>query len=366
MKLRVNRQELAEALGIVGMVAVARTPKEILKCVLFRACSDHVEFEATDLELSLRYVVNQVEVEEEGEVLVAAEKLGAIVRESADDLLDIQTDEHLCHLRGADAHFQIYLQDTGEFPAGPKGTEQPDFEIAAGVLCQMAERTVLAAARENTRYAINGVLWEQTGNALTLVATDGRRLAQARGPVSGGKPKDHRTAIVPSKTMTVLQRIFADGDDKVGVAITSNQIVLRSNRATVNSTLVEGHFPKYQDVIPNDNDKKARFQVAEMLSAVRRAALLTNEESRGVRFAFGPGELTLSSRAPQQGEAQINMPLEYEGQPVEMGFNPQFLIDALRVVHMDEVTFELKEPSRPGVLRCGTDFLYVIMPVNLS
>jgi DNA polymerase-3 subunit beta len=365
MKLRVNRQELAEAMGVVGAVAVSRTPKEILKCVLLRACPDHIELEATDLELGVRYVVDQVEVEEEGEVLVAAEKLAAIVRESADDLLQIDTDESVCHLRGADSHFQIYVQDTKEFPGGPTVSGEPDFEIGTGALRLMAERTVFASARENTRYAINGVLWEQQVKTLTLVATDGRRLSYATATLLGSRGEE-QTAIVPSKAMSLFQRIFGDGDDKVGVSVTGNQITLHSSRATVSTALVEGHFPKYQEVIPSDSDKKAEFEVAELLSAVRRAALLTNEESRGVRFAFTAGELSLSSRAPQQGEAQINIPVKYQGEPLEIGFNPSFLIDVLRVVHADEVTLELKEPNRPGVLRCGPEFLYVMMPVNLS
>ena len=365
MKLRVNRQELAEALGVVGGVAAARTPKPILQCVLIRACPDQLELEATDLEVGLRYVVSQVEVEAEGAALVAAEKLAAIVRESEDDLLDIETDENLFHLRGADAHFQIYLQDAAEFPAVAAMTGEPDFEIAAEVLRRMAERTVFAAARENTRYAINGVLWEQAAKSLTLVATDGRRLSRTNGAVLAGG-EGTVTAIVPSKAMGLFQRILTNGDQKVGVKITGNQILVRSAKATVSSVLAEGHFPKYEDVIPNDSDKKAQVPVPEMLSAVRRAALLTNEESRGVRFAFSAGELSLSSRAPQQGEAQITMPLEYTGTPVEIGFNPNFLIDVLRVVHEDEATFELKEANRPGVLRCGDEFLYVIMPVNLS
>ncbi len=365
MKLRVNRTELAEALSVVGGVAVARTPKPILKCILIRACPDHLELEATDLEVAVRYVVSQVEVETEGAILVGADKITAIVRESQDDLLEIQTDEHLCHIRGADAHFQVYLQDVKEFPAmaGPSG--EPDFEVAADVLRQMAERTVFAAARENTRYAINGVLWEARGKNLVLVATDGRRLARAGGPLLSGKKTD-RTAIVPSKAMGLIQRVFDGVDEKVGVAITENQIRLTSSKATVSTALAEGHFPKYQDVIPNDSDKKVQLPTAELLSAVRRAALLTNEESRGVRFSFVAGELTLSSRAPQEGEARITMPLEYAGTAVEIGFNPNFLTDVLRVVHEDEITLELKESNRPGLLRCGGDFLYVIMPVNLS
>ncbi|MHC4065316.1 MAG: DNA polymerase III subunit beta [Planctomycetota bacterium] len=365
MKFRVNRQELVEAMGVVGMVAAARTPKEILRGVLMRAAADHVELVATDLEIGLRYAVTQVEVESEGEVLVAAEKLGAIVRELADEVLEVEADDSLCHVRGADSHFQISAQDAKEFPAVTAEVGEPDFEIAAGVLRRLTERTVFAAARENTRYAINGVLWEKSGGALSLVATDGRRLAHARSKLISGQ-EGEVSAIVPSKAMALFQRILSDRDEAVAVRITGNQMLVRCPQVTVSTALVEGHFPKYQDVIPGDSNKTAEFEVAEILSAVRQAALLTNEEARGVRFSFSEGELSLSSRAPQEGEARITKPIRYKGEELEIGFNPSFLTDVFRVVHSDEVTLELKEPNRPGVLKAGDEFLYVIMPVNLS
>ncbi len=365
MKLRINRQELAEAMAVVSSVAAARTPRPILQCVLFRAAGDCVELEATDLEMGLRYVASQVEVETQGEVLVAADKLAAIVRESADELLDVEADPTHCHVRGADSHFQIHMQDTAEFPKVATMSGAPDFEIQADVLRRLVERTGFAAARENTRYAINGVLWETAGTRLVLVATDGRRLSQAVGQISSAG-KQELGVIVPSKAMNLIRQLFAGAEEMVSVQVVGNQLLLRSQRALISTGLVEGHFPKHQDVIPTDNDKKVRLKVSEILSAVRRAALLTNEESRGVRFAFSAEELALSSRAPQQGEARITMPVRYEGEPLEIGFNPSFLTDVLRVLHEDEVTFELKEPNRPGVLRCGDEFLYVLMPVNLS
>jgi len=365
MKLRVDRQELAEAMAIVGAVAAPRTPRPILHCVLVRARADHLELEGTDLEIGLRYLVTRVEMEEEGEVLVAAEKLGAIVRELGDEVLEIAADGSLCHVRGADSHFQISAQDTKEFPAIAPEPGEPDFEISADVLHRLAERTVLAAARESTRYAINGVLWEKGAEVLTLVATDGRRLAHAVGRLVSAT-EGELTAIVPSKAMALFQRVLSDQEETVGVQILSNRILLWCPRVTVSTALVEGHFPKYHDVIPADSNKTAEFKVGEILGAVRQAALLTNEEARGVRFSFADEELCLSSRAPEEGEARITKPIRYSGEAIDIGFNPSFLIEVLRVVHVDTVTFEMKEPNRPGVLKIGDDFLYVIMPVNLS
>jgi DNA polymerase III subunit beta len=364
MKARFNRHELTEALAAVGQVAASRTPKPVLQCVLIDAQADCCVLTATDLEVGIRYVVSVVEVEKQGRVVVPADKLGQIVRESADEVVLLETEETVCHLRGEDAHYQMYVQDPADFPPVAELEGAPDFEIPAGELRRMAEWTSFAAARENTRYAINGVLWERVGKTLTLVATDGRRLSLARGPLAEDGPKVE--SIVPIKAMSLVQRIFADDNTAVGVKLVGNQVLLRSPRATVSTALVEGQFPKYRDVIPQDCNQTARIKTADFHSAVKRAALLTNEESKGVRLAFRKDRLTLSGRAPTQGEAEITVPIEYGGVDLDIGFNPVFLIDALRVVPTESVTFQLKETNRPGLLRSDDDHLYVVMPISLT
>lgn len=365
MKVHLNRAELAEALGPVGSIAAARTPKPVLQCALLQAQKDHCLLMATDLEVSIRVTLTQVEVAKPGQVLVSADKLGQIVRESSDDVLVIEADENVCHVRGHSSHFQIVLHDPEEFPPVPEMEGAPDFEMEASVLKRLSEWTAFAAARESTRYAINGVLWEKTGRRLTLVATDGRRLSRAVGQTIGEGDGSAR-AIVPSKAMQLFLRVLGDSSETIGVKITENQILLRSPRAVLSTTLVEGQFPKFEEVIPTDCNKEVELATHEFLSAVKQAALLTNEESKGVRFSLSHDNLTLSSRAPEQGEAKISMPIRYGGEAMEIGFNPVFLTDVLRVVHTDSVHLRLKEPRRPGLLVCGEDLLYVIMPVNLS
>jgi DNA polymerase-3 subunit beta len=233
------------------------------------------------------------------------------------------------------------------------------------VLKRMAEWTVFAAAKENTRYAINGVLWEKDKQMLSLVATDGRRLSFAKGALAKGDGQNFE-CIVPVKAMNLFQRVLTDPEALVGVKVTPTQLVLKSARATVSTALVEGQFPRYRDVIPVDCDRTVKLATGEFLSAVRRAALLTNEESKGVRLAFRKGQLTLASRAPSQGEATIEVSVDYSGADLDIGFNPHFLIEALKNVGADEVTLQLKDSSRPGVLKAAPEFLYVVMPVNLS
>jgi DNA polymerase-3 subunit beta len=366
MKLRLNRQEMAESLTALCSVAAARTPKEILKCVRIEAQSDVLLLSATDLELCLRCAVTQVEVEDLGETLVVAETLAKIVRECTDELLSIETDASMLHVRGEGVHFQIVTQDAVEFPPVPVLEDEPDFTIERGLLSRLIEWTVFASARESTRYAINGVLWEVDGDGLTLAATDGRRLAVGHGKLTTTGSAPIPSVIVPSKALSVFGRLPADDDQRVGVKISGNQLLMSMGGSLIGTILVEGHFPKYQDVIPGDCDQLIKLNSSEFLAALKQAALLTNEESKGVRLSFSKGNLTLSSRAPEQGEATISMPVAYEGESLEIGFNPVFLLDVLRVVHTDEITLALKEANRPGVVRVDDDFVHVVMPVNLS
>jgi len=204
-----------------------------------------------------------------------------------------------------------------------------------------------------------------------MVATDGRRLARAGGEVKQAGGEDFE-AIVPSKALGVFERVFIPPRDAsdwaVQLKIMPNQLLLRSGDRLLSTVLVEGHFPKYDDVIPKGGNKRARLDRAEFHAAVRRAALLTTEDSRAVRLSFNEERLEITSQSPEQGDARVEMPITYEGAPVDIGFNPAFLNDALKAVPFDEVFFEMEESFRPGVLTGGEkgDFLYVVMPVSLG
>ena len=366
MKLRFNRLETAEALSALCSVAAPRTPKEILKCVRLEARADVLLLSATDLELSLRCAITQVEIDEPGEALVLADTLAKIVRECDDELLSVETAGNNLHVRGKGSHFQIVTQDPADFPPIPEMEGEPDITIDHDVLSRLVERSAFSAARESTRYAINGVLWEVEGKRLTLAATDGRRLAVAHGEVSTVGDNVSQNAIVPGKALSLFTRLPTEPNTQVGVKITANQLHLNMGRAMMSTALVEGQFPKYQDVVPSDCDRLVELNTAEFQSALKRAAVLTNEESKGVRLSFSEGTLTLSSRTPDQGEATISIPVSFEGELLEIGFNPVFFLDMLKVVHTDKITLALKQADRPAVIRLGDEFVYVVMPVNLS
>lgn len=365
MQVIVNRAALVEVFNAASGVVASRTTKDILKCVRLTTVEGGMLVSATDLEVALRVHVHQVDVKQPGDMLIAADKLGSIVRESTDETLTIEADAQACHIRGQDSHFEIYGQDPKEFPPVPDLEGTPDVEIDTEALRTLIDRTLFAVAKENTRYAINGVLWEKKGKKLGLVATDGRRLARAVGSAEQSVGEDNRM-IVPAKTVQVIQKILPNIEGRVAIRFSNNQVIVRAGGYVVSSALVEGHFPQYEEVIPKDCNRKVELNTEEFLSAVRRASLLTNEQSKAVRLAFEKEKLILSSRAPEQGEATVSMRVEYNEEPLEIGFNPVFLTDALRVAGTPTVTIELKEANRPGLFRAGAGFLYVVMPVNLA
>ena len=364
MRFVCDRASLNEALSAAGGVTLTRTPKPILECVRLTADKDSLTVTAYDQEVGLRYRVREVEVTQPGETLVNCERLSGIVRESADETLTFECADDILHIRGEDSHFQVYGQDVREFPPVAELEEEPDFTIKLGALRGLIEQTLFSAARENTRYAINGVLWQREGKRLQLVATDGRRLAISGASIEKGVG-DGGEAIIPTKALGLFGRLHLDADEDVDVKILANQIIMRCDRATISSVLVEGRFPNYRDVMPKELDKKIEPKTDAFLSAVKRAALLTNEESKGIRVHLSGDGMVLSSRAPEQGEATVRLPVEYSGESMEIGFNPAYLLDALKVCG-EKATLELQSSSKPGLLRSGADFMYVVMPVNLS
>lgn len=371
MKTVLSRQDFADALSAIASIAGGRTTKPILGCVRIQAQQDTVELSATDGEAGLRLQLPVITASRPGEVVLQADRLLSIVREMNDVEITLESDDKACTIRGAGSDFKVYVANPADFPPVPTFDSDPDLAVDGLLLRRMIAVTIYAAARELSRYAINGVLWEKQGKRLFLVATDGRRLARAGGSIRSAGSADFEV-IVPAKALSVLERVFVppkDGDEwRIDVKVTPNQVLLRSGDRVLSTVLVEGHFPKYQDVIPKAGDKTARLDRGEFQAAVRKAALLTTEESRAVRLEFSGEKLIVRASAPEQGEARVEIPIQYTGDPLEIGFNPNFLHDCLRSLAADEVQLELSENFRPGVLTTGdrNEFLYVIMPVSLN
>lgn len=368
MKVICNRGALLEALNVTGNVIAARTPKPVLLCLKLSAKDGTLTVEGTDLEVAIRYSDSQVQIEQEGQTLIRADKLRDIVRESVDDTLSIEVAADTANIKGQDSHFKIFTQNVSEFPPIPEFSGDPQFQIPAGQFKQLIAQTLFATAKEGNRFAYNAVQMVAKGKKLNLVSTDSRRLALAKGNLLPGDKldKDGARSLVPAKAMAMMEKLLNDPEEPVGFQTRENQVIFHTSSATLTSNLVEGQFPPYEDVIPKDPDKKMTASTVDFLSAIRRASLLTTEESKGVRLSFSKKGLVLSSRSAESGEATVNFPCRYEGADTEVGFNPAFVIEALRVVGTEEITLEMTAPNRPCLLRGGPDFLYVIMPVNLQ
>lgn len=389
MKVICDRAALLEAVNLASAVTASRTPRPQLTCVKLTAHADgELTVAATDSEIALRLTIASVDVQEPGEALVPADKLRQIVSaEDAEATLSLTAEGDAVHIKGEDADFTLHGYPPADFPAMPdfqaavaggagQNPARATFEHTAGPLSDIIQRTLFATARENSRYAINGVLLRRDGKKLEMVATDGRRLALCRATLPGAGTDEPVTCIIPSKALNTIQKLLSDPAETVEVAILDNQAMFNigvgddgTARATLATNLVEGAFPPYEDVIPKDQDIKVTFDRDVLASAVRRAALLTNEESRGVRMTFKGGDklLELASRAPQMGEANVRVELAgYEGGDIEIGFNPAFVTEALKVISDPNVVLELKAPNKPGLIKSGTDFVYVVMPVNLN
>ena len=366
MKVIAQTAALQEALALAGSIVAPRTPKPVLQCVKLVAAENVLTLMATDLEAGCRYHITAVQIEEDGEALIPAERLVGIVRESAEDeSLTIETEKEACVVRGAGSRFKILGYDPAEYPAIADFEGKADFQIAAGAMAGMIGKTLFATAKVHSHYAMSGVLWEASGKKLQLVATDGHRLAQARGSLAKSAARDV-TAIAPVKLMNLIQRVTAGGEETFEVKANESQIVIRTARAVLVSSLVQGNFPRYADVIPKECTRKATMNTAQFEHRIRQAALLTNEESRGVRLSFQADQVVLTSRTPEAGEAEVSCPVRFEGEPLDIGFNPVFLTDAMRVIDTDEICLELNASNKPAVIKAGSDFLYVLMPVDLG
>ncbi len=387
MRLTCGRAALQEAVALAGALASTRSAKPILQNVKLEAKKGVLDILGTDLEVAIRFRVQNVEIEEEGEAAVNAARLLGIVRESRDEKLVMEVNDTTCVIKGSDSEFDLPTDDAGEFPVVPTFEEKGQVKIGRDELGEMVSKTAFAAASESTRYALNGVYVVFGNNKMEMVATDGRRLAYSKSKASGANP-EMGAVIIPTKAMLQLQRLpggaaeageeAAEGEEKKPakkgkkgsgesalISVLENQVRMQCGSGLVVSQLVEGQFPPYQEVVPKDSNKKATLKREAFLSAVRRAALLTTDEARSVKLSFGGEKVTLKSQAPEAGQATVELGIGYEGEKLDIAFNPTFLVDVLRVLGDDEVTMEMSEPSRPAAIRAGGDYLYVVMPINV-
>ena len=372
MKIVCDRTALADAVSLVSGVVAARSPSPVLQCLRLTAGEGQLRLSATDLEIGVAQCIDEVDVQQQGEVLVPADKLSQIVKASDDPTLTLEADGDRLRIRGLGSNWSLHGFPVSEAPEVEDFDESitADYEVPAVILRKQIQRTLFAAANEQSRYAINGVLFERSGQTLRCVATDGRRLALSSCSCEKTTDQDGNT-IVPSKALQLLGKLLdARAQGEVRVSIREGRahfgIGHGSRNATITTTLVEGSFPPWSDVVPKDNDIHITMDTSSLAGAVRRAALLTSQESRGVKLTFSSGNLVITSRAPDTGEAEIRVDCNYDGDELAIGFNPGYLTDSLKIIDSPEITLSLKGPQKPGILKADGEFVYVVMPVSLD
>jgi DNA polymerase-3 subunit beta len=370
MKALCNREGLLAALTMVSGVVPARSPKPILQSVKLVADDDDGSIlMATDLEVGIRYRVLGVKVDQPGAIILPTQRMQSILRTSVDDELAIELKGDLIDVRGLHAEFELPTEDPDLFPEVPDFGQTPYHVVAAPVLKRLIRRTIFATDVESTRYALGGVLFEFTPSTITLVGTDGRRLAHASAAAEAeAEPATPSgSPVIPVKALKLLERNLDDSDPPVHIALQSGTSALvRTDRAVIYSRLLEGRFPRYQDVFPPPAEARIPFpEIEPLLQAVEQAAIVTSDESRGVDFTFGNGLLTLRSRAADVGRSEVELPINYEGATVEITFDPRYLIDALKALDPRQpATIELIDSKYPAMLRTEDDYRYVIMPLT--
>ncbi|MEQ1905589.1 MAG: DNA polymerase III subunit beta [Pirellulaceae bacterium] len=368
MKLNLNREEFLKVFQIAAMVAPSRSPKAILQNVKLVATKSKVELMATDTEVGVKMTVPQVEVSQPGTAVIPVARLSLILRESNDETLSLTTDDNQITIKGKNSKFQLLGQNPDEFPDVAEFEEKDYFEVAANVMRELIRRTLFATDTESSRYQLGGVLLEMSDDSITAVGTDGRRLAKMEGPIKRvGKPANNQgTTIVPARSMQLIERMLPEGEQVIRIIPRANDLLIGEEHGIFYTRLVEGRFPKWREVIPKRTDStKIDLPVGPLYSALRQAAIVASEESRGIDFTFENGSLVLSNETAEVGQSRVELPVAYDGKGLTITLDNRYVADFLKVLPLDK-TFTLDIENSEQAAYCSTDdkYGYVIMPVQ--
>ncbi len=368
MKITIKREPFAQIFQIAAIVAPARSPKTILQNVKLEAAGDSVRLTATDMEVGVRISVQDVQVHSPGAAVIPVTRLNAILRESADEQLEITADASKILVTGKQSRFELQGQNPDEFPDVVDFTDEDYYEVPAGVLRELIKRTLFATDAESSRYALSGVLLEVNDQILTAVGTDGRRLAKMEAPVTvHGHPAAGQTTIVPSRAMQLIERTIPAGDEPVQFAPRENELLVRHRNGVFYTRLVEGRFPKWREVLPQRVDSsKIDLPVGPMYSALRQAAIVASEESRGVDFTFKNGSLVLSNSTAEVGQSRIELPIAYDDkEEITITLDHRYVADFLKVLQPDKsFTFDVENGEQAAYCQTDDKYGYVIMPLS--
>jgi DNA polymerase-3 subunit beta len=368
MNITITKDQIIAGLQAVQNVVSTRTTLPILSNVLIRAEGSHVEFTATDLDVTVACKV-EAKVVKPGATTLPVKKLFGIVRELQGEI-EIETDDkNLSSIRSGSSFFKIHGLAADEFPPLPKFKDDKKVSLPQENIRGMIRKTSFAVSTDESRYVLNGIFISLKEGKMTFVATDGRRLALVDEEVDISE-KSAGEFIVPAKAVNELNRLLQDKGD-VELKFGENQASFALKNETGFSVLlitklIEGNYPNYRQVIPGEAKERIGVGREELVQALRRAEIMTSEKANSVKLAFGKNLLTITANSPEVGEARETMAINYKGKELAIAFNPRYLIDPLNALTEDEVFIELIDELSPGVVKINGPFLYVVMPMRLN
>ncbi|MCA9191134.1 MAG: DNA polymerase III subunit beta [Planctomycetales bacterium] len=370
MRISCNREKLATSFQLAGSVAQIRSPKEVLQYVKIEASESHVTLMATDMETGIRIEVDGVDVQSPGKALLHVGRVGQILRESNDDQLIFDFDGSRIQIKGLHSEFNLPSANPDEFPTVIGFEEENYHEIPARLFRELVRRSSFATDPDSSRFALGGVLFELSDEEIVAVGTDGRRLARMQGAAKriGENQTGGNTTIVPTRSLTLMERSIGDKEEVVHMATRSNDVLLRTSRCTIFSRLVEGRFPNWRQVIPVREDSAViNLAVGPFFNNLRQAAIVADLETRGIDFKFADGVLELSAKTAELGQSRVEMPIDYQGEPIRLKLDFRYVSDFLKVLDAD-ANFKLDVISSKQAALFTTEdgFAYVVMPMALD
>jgi DNA polymerase-3 subunit beta len=368
MKVSTSRTTLFTELQTVTRAASTRSAVQALSGVQLQAKGGAIELRATDMEIGLR-VPLEGEVVRDGAVVLPARLLVDVVRALPGDSvsLELRPTEQDVEIVAGPATFHIRTLRLEDFPPFPEPEGDGRVEVPGPAFVETVLKVARSASRDETRPVLTGILVSASESELRMVATDSYRLSvketKLDSPLTGSFE-----ANVPARALQELTRIVQAGDaDRLSVSVRTNQVVFEAGGVVLSSRLIDGQFPNYRQLLPDAYEHQLQLAGGEITEVVRRISLLA-QKNAPLRLAFAEGELTVSARTPDVGEAQESLPVPFQGEPLEIGFNPDFLRDGLEAVESGDVVLKLISPLRPGLIEAadGSGFQYLLMPIRLN
>jgi DNA polymerase-3 subunit beta len=366
MKIIVSKDEILAKLSNIQSIVEKRNTMPILSHFLLDAGKSGSSITATDLDTALKEPL-RITVEKEGKICIPARKMFEIVREVEGDLTCETVDDQWLKVKVGAGNFRLACLAPKEFPAWPGMEDMEEFTVSGKVLSELIEKTVYAAGESDTRYTLNGLLFHvPAGDRITVVGTDGHRLALITRGIEGGV-KEEKKLIIPRKAAVELGKLLDKGAENVKVTLCKNHVLFSVGDIQFLTRLIEGTYPNYEQVIPSSNDKMILVDRAQFLKTARRVAIMSRERSNAVKVDISGGLLALSSSNPDLGEARDEISVDYKGDELSLGFNAKYLIDILEAMESDKIRMELQAPLSPVLLKeeNDADYLCVIMPMRI-